>query len=73
MVRLDEDFATEAERLAHFEGERAADVVAERRQGREALVRQIMNGMGYGRAKAERLAAKMLGGRPRDPLAGRML
>lgn len=67
------DFETEAEREGYFAAERITEQARERAGNREAVVRQIMSGMGYGRAKAERLAAKMLGERPRDPLAGRML
>ncbi len=65
------DFETEAERLAHFEAERADAATRQRQENRTALVRRLRDGMGYSAAKAERLAAKMLGERARDPLAGR--
>lgn len=65
------DFDTEAERVEHFEAERRAEREREGQRNRAALVQRIIDGMGYSRAKAERLAAKMLGERARDPLAGR--
>lgn len=65
-------YRTEAERLAHFEAEAANERTRERQASRDALVRRIVDGMGYSRAKAERIAARMLGERARDPLAGRL-
>jgi len=66
------DFKTERERLDAAEIARAEDARRERDRNHEQLVDSIVRGMGYSRAKAERIAASMLGRRARDPLAGRV-
>jgi hypothetical protein len=66
------EFKTERERLDAAEAARVEEAAAERGRNHEHLVDSIARGMGYSRAKAERIAARMLGGRARDPLAGRV-